>query len=365
MKTKEEYENFKEFYYFDYNIINSIISFWENMDNSTFQTSFLLYQILIEFYDLSKICIPYSMAHIWDTIKGTKKYEDKVNIINQISRRWYVSEEKSSDKIRVDKCENILDHFNVIFQSMKMTDDIRNMFNPIIESAFEYSLLNDEFSKNVDSDFYKKIIDMYRKNKVKSIYDMFQFIYKIINIMNIKNNINLRNIPKEVLSEKIEIYMQDNELLNSINIRTINEFKYFCNKNFNNFQQSEFSKEIFIYSFLCDFIGLTKEKKDKVSKDTFVSGMLNDLIHLSIGLRCSVFVTNDKNLRIKAIICKILLGLNVKIFNNENFYHYLINEYAKVKFPEKDKNSFTITVKINNKNYQKTIETNYSCIHFQ
>lgn len=102
-------------------------------------------------------------------------------------------------------------------------------------------------------------------------------------------------------------------------------------------QQSEFSKEVFMYSFLCDFLGITKEKKKKIYKKEFVASIKNDLLHLSYGLRCQFFVTNDKNLRTKAIASKILLDLSVRIFSIENFYKYLVNEYVKIRYPDKEK----------------------------
>ena len=167
MDTKDEYEGFIDYYYFDYNILDSIISFWGNIDNTTHKTSFSLYLILHQFYDLRKICIPYSMAHIWDIINGTKKYEEKVNIVKDISKGWCVSEDKNNELIRVDKYDDVFEHFNDVYLSMKMDHEIRNSFNPIVESIFEKSILNDEYSKMTDPDFYKKIINIYNAKKVK------------------------------------------------------------------------------------------------------------------------------------------------------------------------------------------------------
>ncbi|MCL2400951.1 MAG: hypothetical protein FWC91_14575 [Defluviitaleaceae bacterium] len=365
MTAKEEYENFLEYYYFDYNILNSIISFWENTDNPTYKTSYSLFIILTQFYDLNKTCIPYSMAHIWDIINGTKKYADKVNFIDKISKRWYVSEDIDNNLIRIDKCDNISDHFDEVFESMKMTDEIRSAFDPLIELGFEKSLKNDDYSKMVNFEYYNKMIEIYKQKKVKSIYDIFQFNYKMINIMNVKNNLNVNIVSKEELIKNIEKFMLNNNLLSSINVKSIAKFENFYNKNLLNFQQSEFSKKIFMYSFLCDYVGVTKESKNKVNKDTFASGMINDLIHLSIGLRCPNFITNDKNLKTKAVICKKLLNLNVRIFDNENFCQYLINQYVKINFPKKDQKEFKISIELNNEKYQKTFIIDFNKTLYQ
>lgn len=365
MNAKEEYENFLAYYYFDYNIFSSIISFWENADNTTYQTSYSSYVILNQFYDLTKICIPYSMAHIWDIMNGTKEYENKVSMVNEISKRWYVSEEKDSDLIRVDKSDDVFAHFDEVFQSMKMTNSIRNAFNPLIESAFKNSLLNKQFSGMVDSDLYKNTLNIYKQKKIKSVYDVFQFLYKLVNVMGGKNNLDLNTLSKDELFKKLESFIRNSKLLNSVKVKSLSEFEIFYDKELLNFQQSDFSKKIFMYSFLCDFIGITKEKKENVMKDTFASGMINDLIHLSIGLRCSDFVTNDENLKTKAVFCKKLLDLKVKIFDNKSFCQYLANEYAKIKFPEMDNKEFTISYEIDDKKFQKSFKTDYGKVLYE
>ena len=365
MDTQEEYKNFLECYYFDYNVLNSIISFWDSFENTAYQTSFCLYLILKQFYDLNKICIPYSMAHIWDVIKGTKNYENKIEIIKEISKKWYVSEDdKDNNIIRIDKCGDIIQHFDDTFESMKLTDDIQMTFNPLIENMFKISMFNDSYSSALPSNLYNKLIDIYNEKPVKSVNDIFQFTYKMIHVINIKNYINLENLSKEKLIEKIELYLEDSIFFNSINVKTLSDYEMFSSKNIINFQQSEFSKKVFMYSLLCDYIGITKEKKNKIYKEAFTSGMINDLIHLSIGLRCSIFVTNDKNLKVKAIICKILLNSKVKIFDIEDFYQYLVNEYVKIKYPEANGKDFSIPIKINDKIYQKTVKTDFERIFY-
>jgi hypothetical protein len=363
MNTQEEYKAFSECYYFDYNIFNSITSFWNNLNNESYQTSFFSYIILDSFYDMKKICIPYSMAHIWDILKGEKFVNNKINTINNISKGWYVSEDAiDNDLIRIDKCNDVNNHFNETYDTMKLTNEIQNAFDPLIEIAFKNAMLNDHFSDSFPHDLYCKIIDLYNEKKVKSIYDVFQFNYKIINILNVKNNINLNNISRNILISKIETYMKGNNFLNLINVKNISDFEVFFTKNLYNFKQSEFSKKIFMCSFLCDSVGLTKEEKKKVNRETFASGMINDLIHLSLGLRCSTFVTNDKNLLIKAVICKVLYDLRVKIFCIEDFYQYVVNEYIKFNFPEKDDKEITINLNISNNIFQKTIKTNFEKI---
>ena len=88
--------------------------------------------------------------------------------------------------------------------------------------------------------------------------------------------------------------------------------------------------------------------------------MINDLIHLSIGLRCHCFITNDKNLRKKAVICKNLLDLDTRIFNGDDFYQHLINEYYKYTYNNEDQKEFELKIEINGKNYSKKLKTDFS-----
>jgi hypothetical protein len=361
MSAQEEYAEFLECYYLDYNILNSILSFWEYMDIKSYQTSFLSYCFLSSFYNLKKICIPYSTGHICDILSGEKNIDNKINIINEISKGWYVSEDDEDNNIiRIDKCNDVKLHFNNTKDSIEFTKDIQNIFDPLIELAFKQSFKNYTSVENIPEELNNKIKDLLKEKIVKSIYDVFQFNYKIINILNVKNNINFKHITKEKLIKDIEILISQNIFLKSINVKNINDFKIFHESNLYNFKQSNFSKKVFMYSFLSDYVGLTKEDKDKVSKDTFASGMINDLIHLSLGLRCSIFVTNDKNLYIKAIFCKILLDLNVKIFSIEHFYQYIINEYIMYNYPIGNDKDIIIKIKFNDIIFEKTIKTDFS-----
>jgi hypothetical protein len=360
MDAQEEFKEILECYYFDYNIINSIFSFWDHLDNKSYHTSFLSYMLLNQFYDMKKICIPYSFGHIWDILNGTKFTESKIDVINTISKGWYVNEDDSdSNLIRIDKCNNIHDHFKDTFESLKFANEIQSTFDPLIEIAFESSMLNYIISEDYSIELHNKIVDLYKEKKVKSQHDVLQFSYKVINTQNIKNNINFENISKELLISKLNTYIKNNKFLGLINVKNIIDFENFQTKfQFNN-DQSEFSKKVFINSFLCDYIGLTKETKNKVYKKTFASGMINDLLHLSVGLRCSKFVSNDRNLLIKAIVCKVLLNLNVKIYCIENFYQHIINEYVKYNYPGQNEKIFTVSMSINNNQFQKTIKTNF------
>ena len=365
MNAQEEFRNFLEYYYLDYNVLTSIITFYENQNNSVYQTSFLLYTILNSLYDMQKICIPYSFAHIWDIKSGTKYYDRKINIIKDMSKGWYITEdEKQGMYVRVDKCGDIDQHFKEIYDSMKITENVNSIFNPSIELAFEKSILYNYYEKILPQAVNEKIINIYKEKKVKSLNDIFQFSYKIINILNVRNTINLNIGSKDELVKIIDLHIKNNLLLNQMRVKNIFDFETFYLKSIETIQQTEFSKKIFMYSILCDYIGITRESKKKIDKENFVTGMINDLLHLSYGMRCPIFVTNDKNLRIKAIICKILCNLNVKIFSIKNFYHYILNEYGKIKYPDKNNKEFSISCNIEGKTIIKIIKTDYEKIFF-
>jgi len=360
MNAQEEFKEITECIYFDYNIFSSIISFWDYVDNESYQTSYLIYILLNQFFDMKKLCIPYSFGHIWDALNGTKLIDNKIDIINTISKSWYVCEDNSDNNcIRIDKCIDIYEHFKESYESLKFSNEIQSVFDPLIENAFENSMLNYTITENYSMDLHNKITELYKEKKVKSQHDLLQFCYKIINIQNIKNNINFKNITRDLLISKMNLFIKKNNYLSLIDVKNIEDFKKFHDKlQFNN-SQSEFSKNVFAYSLLCDYIGLTKETNEKIYKESFASGMINDLLHLSIGLRCSKFVSNDKNLIIKAIICKYLMNLNVKIFCVEDYYQFIINEYVKYNFPNENEKEITVNLNINNNQFQKIIKTKF------
>jgi len=102
---------------------------------------------------------------------------------------------------------------------------------------------------------------------------------------------------------------------------------------------SDFNIEVLRLSFLCDFIELTNEK---LQKKTSFEGIINDNFHLSFGLRLPFFITEDKNLKIKAEFIKRWLNLPVQIFNMESF----IKEVLTKSYRNEDNNDKQLTIEI-------------------
>lgn len=61
----EEYKRFLTTYYLDYNILSSIVSFFDNPDIEQYKSAFSLWTIISNFYDLKKF-----VFHIWRLIYG-------------------------------------------------------------------------------------------------------------------------------------------------------------------------------------------------------------------------------------------------------------------------------------------------------
>lgn len=355
----KEYKDFLTTYYFDYNLFDYIIDFLANRESNTHQSAYSIYQVMKIFMDDKKICIPFSAAHIEDILQGEKNLQSKKEIINEMTKGWYITEDKdNSDLVRVDKCLNVDQYFDEVMQIKKEQIKIQEFMNPIIESAFKVLMDNFEY-EGIDENNIKKIKEYIEKAEIKSIYDLFQFVYYMSNILNsTTNNVDICQLTKNELSDVINKYLKSKWLSSMLKVYDIESFEEYFKNNTKGQYWSPFFSKIVCYSFLSDLIGLTKEKNKKILRPTFSSSMINDLLHLSYGIRCPVFVTNDNRLRLKAIFCKKMLDLPVKIFMMDNFYNYLVNTIVEFRYPDNDGKEFKMDIEIEGKKHSKIYTIN-------
>jgi hypothetical protein len=98
-------------------------------------------------------------------------------------------------------------------------------------------------------------------------------------------------------------------------------------RNYPNPMVSELNFKIITCALFCDIVGLTRE--DVNAKSFSYQGSLTDAnLHLPLALRLGNFVTCDKRLALKAVLCKAMLDINANVFfidkNQCNYYSYTL-----------------------------------------
>ncbi len=84
---------------------------------------------------------------------------------------------------------------------------------------------------------------------------------------------------------------------------------------------SIFINTVFNLYFLAEFISVSTEK---LKSKTAFKGIINDIYHLSYGLRSNCFVTEDDALFKKAVFIKEYLGLNSRIYKLDDINKILL-----------------------------------------
>ena len=90
---------------------------------------------------------------------------------------------------------------------------------------------------------------------------------------------------------------------------------------------SDFYNNIHKLYFLSEFINVSSEK---LKSKTAFQGIVNDICHISFGLRCNCFITEDDALYKKAVFINDWMKRNPNVFKIDDFIKYSLNIFSKV-----------------------------------
>jgi hypothetical protein len=246
-----------------------------------------------------------------------------------------------------------------------VVQNLQHIFPPIIPRTFNENFKRQIFSNTYPDDITKRINDLLKNTTISIIDDIFLFSYKFMKIVRNRSlSIDIHNINKTDLIDVINKHLSD-KFIPFMYSKNIDDFEKCFSEMTIDRSASKIQQKTFCYSFLCDMIGLTSEKNKDIEKDTFFASMMNDSLHLSLGIRCPFFVTNDMNLWKKAIVCKRLLDLPVKIFKMEQFNKYLLQTYMLPNFSKKDIKRFMLIYDRNEQGwFSKEYQVDQSDIYY-
>lgn len=325
-EISEDYNKIKDcVIYLDWNIVSYIFGL-STLSTELSNTVDCFKQILFSELDMSRCCIPYSFCHYRDILMGDEQlYKEKNECLHKLSRDWRISEDKiKKENIRLDKCLDSEKDFEIYRNNTKFSKTPLNIPRELLE-MYRTSSSNDEKLNKLKEDIYAIIDD----NKIPAGLSILRVNRKLRSskIMLNSKPFKYPSISKEVIDKDIDIKKKVEECLKQSSIdykllQPILDTIYNITKTI----LSTFSNQVLKLCQLCDFVGLTNEK---LSKDTSFDSQINDILHISLGLRSSVFITEDKNLQIKAKFIKKWLGLKTIICDMDSFIVFILKQGLK------------------------------------
>lgn len=340
--------------YIDWNIISYL--FDKDLKDEKLKKSVKCFNyFLAEFKKTNNFVIPYNNAHLEDIYLGSEDfYAQKITSLKLLSDDNYVGEiPDDREKIYVYKSLALEHHFPTFCkgkeETSKSTKEVLELLGPYLDNVREYIRYQnkqtdtEELNKEVIDElcnciFYynddlknNELIQTNRKLRTQSYLNKGQKIRFPI----FKDQRN--KFPNKSVQEVADICIKKSDF-------PFDNHKELLDKFFNLIKDtpalSDFKNIVIKLCFFADLIGVGYEKKK-----TSFNSINNDISHLSYGLRCSIFVTEDKTLYEKATFIKEWLGLTCDIFKIDEFIEFYLRETSIV-----DNKSGDLTFSFNDEN---------------
>ncbi len=305
----------------------------------------LCLQQIFEMADRDKLVLPYSVSHLADIRKGPgEKHALWLGWLKSSSKCWNVLEiPEEREKIGFRQVPDVRAHFDSYCAGQRDTAQetiINPLIDAIVKQSKEQARIKIEESESV---FPKKSI-VYQR-----IQEMLRSDYNITGIDIMRFNKTLRGELRDTTGKRIrfpEIPAVKKKLFSTASA----EFRILVDdamaksdlpfKNFKEFDTSvpsmptggflsKSTEKINKLCMLATFWGIGTEKIKRSSSPAKFEGMVNDLGHLSLGLRCNGLVSTDNAMIEKAMFAKKMLGLYVDIFRPGEFVRKILKDFAK------------------------------------
>lgn len=323
--------------YFDTNVISYLSSPLQLRDENLRNKAIIAFLLVTAFIDKQNTAFPYSMAHLRDIESGNELFEtQRIKELEKHSGGWKISGEPNSEFVRLDKIYSITDDYFSLKKSSEQTRKISNIvssaFSPLFKQtanavATQLKAPKTIINKNIAQRIVSSIAN-YNSNSG------LEFSRIVKQLRSMKVVIDGKQLKFPTLKKDVVALSRD-ELIGTVDaaIKEMNlginghkDFFDVVTKQFKNNIYDKYTHQIILLSSLCDTLGITSEK---LKKDCSFDGMITDAFHLSYGLRSNYFVTEDKNLLIKAKFIKKWLQLPVSVFNLNDIILEIIISYLK------------------------------------
>lgn len=325
--------------YFDWNVLSYLHGI-QSLPVGEMQAKVLcLRKVINDLFLRDDWIFPFSRAHFADIKQGDEKLiSGKLKFLEQFTHGWSIYQDPlNNNEIYINKYDDASALFDYVYSQSNSSagvsggadDQIVEFLDPyqerlrqvIDDSAYlypdnEYKILIKRLSEcigNPDAGLEgMRISKRIRHIRLKGIDIKHP---QIKDISNVQDREELKKLVNQCLRKS------------SYPFSTYEEF--FSLYNFNAIMVlSEYHKDIIKLMYLADLIGLSSEK---LNKDTAFESLTTDLAHLTLALKCNMFITEDVNLLRKArFICK-WLNIDTKVFNIDGFIEYVLSEILMMR----------------------------------
>lgn len=330
-------------YYFDWHVISYLAD--PLALKGELLVDILCLQNTLEMADRERLVIPYSDWHLSDIKKGPPDQHDTwIDWVETISRGWRIFE-SSDDKEQVlfQRTADVRRHFQHYRDHSGVKASFDSPINRLIDSVVDItktqtrlkfqegdhaiprkSVLYKQIDRILRNDHKADGLDIVRLNKTmrgelrrpsgKQV--RFPEIPERKHKLFTASSEDFRAFLDDAVAQSDLPYGNFAELDNSVpNIPTGGFL-------------SEFTASVNRLCTLANFVGVGSEKIKNSSPPERFAGMINDLGHLSLGLRCSGIVSVDGALLEKALFVKKLLNLDAQVFRPSDFTKKILLDYA-------------------------------------
>jgi hypothetical protein len=336
-------------FYLDWNVI-SYLQDSSLLDYQHAVTMLCLKQIL-GLIDRSSLITPYSYAHLSDIRQGPKeRHSYWLSHLESMSGGWKVAEIfEDRDKIALRKTASIVKDFSQ-YDSEQTESELREPeYEAVVSLAFEpvkAEILRQisKFENNPNAEILRQAAQVLTAHGMTTGLEAMRFNKVMRNRLRNQDGVRvkypdaktlIRAHPDQPFSELVDQSISQSHLPWNTFDELDKAIPFIGAGGF----LSPFMERVNRLSVIAEMLGIGLEK---LKKDTAFRGLVNDLGHLALGLRCHYMVSEDSALLEKAVFIKNMIELPVVVLGPEGLNRLLLTQiaqyYVKNKSPSTSEN---------------------------
>lgn len=354
-------ETAKPVFYLDWNIISYL------NDPSCLKhhqkISLLCLKEILNQITRSSMIVPYSYVHFSDIRQGPRIYHKTwVSYLESTSDRWKVAElPENRDKVALYKIESVFNDFLEYNSDQHSFESRSPIFDNIASKAFEpvnTEILRQikKYENNPNAKILNQVVDLFSSENIIDGLQILKFNKTLRNNLRDMNDIKIRypEAKRFIKGNQTRPFKQlvDESILKSdLPWKSFEELEKATPIISTAGFLSPFMEKVNNLSMFAIMLGIGI---DKLKKETAFKSLVNDMGHISLGLRCHYFVTEDSALIEKAVFIKNMMELPVVILGAEGLNRLLLTQmasyYKKQKISSGCDNESEVTFRFNDEN---------------
>jgi len=325
----------KPVFYLDWNVISYL-----------HDPSYLEYERRITLLCLKKILAminrssminPYSYAHLSDIRQGSRDHHMTwLNYLQSTSDLWKVVEMQCNrEKVAFFKINSVFDDFTEYDSEQCSFEFYKPLSEHFASAAFEpvnAAILRqiEKYERNPNAKILQHATHILSGEKNITGLQIMRFNKTIRNKFRDLNSLRIRypeakQMIKENPTKPFRQLVDQSIAKSDFPWRSFEELEQAIPLIGTAGYLSPFMERVNRLSIIANMLGIGLEK---LKKATAFTGLVNDLGHLSLGLRCHYFVSEDSALIEKAVFIKNMIGLPVMVISAEGLNRLLLTQIA-------------------------------------